>query len=242
MKYYLQLQIPMIDTNDDIGSIEIGQCILDANSDNMITFTGEINFDHVHCGINTTSANNLAGNDPVIYSNVRDGDTVGASGHSSSSRTSVAEFHVTCNNTTSSTLSSQKCSPVLPTTTQSSKPMSNEVGMPSIGTVQPKCSDELESTPVIIRGDHHMTNANTNSTSEVSEITNGTSVSSSQYTTKPDKAGSTDVLTQTDNAQVSNDSNSSHDFLSTSISVSSQSSQSASSTVELTLSDSLEKH
>ena len=87
-----------------------------------------------------------------------------------------------------------------------------------------------------------MTNANTNSTSEVSEITDGTSISSSQYTTKPDnKAGSTDVLTQTDNAQVSNDSNRSHDFLSTSISVSSQSIQSATSTVELTLSDSLDK-
>ena len=63
----------MTDTNDDIGSIEIGQCILDTNSDNMITFTGEINSDHVHCGINTTSANNLAGNDAVIYSNARGG-------------------------------------------------------------------------------------------------------------------------------------------------------------------------
>ena len=107
----------MTNTNDDIGSIEIGQCIhvLDTNSDNMITFTGEINTDHVHCGINTTSAKNLAGNGAVIYSNARGGDTIVASGHSSSSRTSVAEFHVTCDNTTSSTLSSQKCSPVLPT-------------------------------------------------------------------------------------------------------------------------------
>ena len=74
----------------------------------MITFTGEINSHHVYCGINTTSANNLAGNDAVIYSSARGGDTIGASGHSSSSRTSVAKFHVTCDNTTSSTLSSQK--------------------------------------------------------------------------------------------------------------------------------------
>ena len=57
--------------------------------------------------------------------------------------------------------------------------MSNKVGIPSSGTAQPNFSDELESTPVMIRGDHHMTNANINSTSEVSEITDGTSILSS---------------------------------------------------------------
>ena len=85
-----------------------------------------------------------------------------------------------------------------------------------------------------------MINASTNSTSRNSdEITNSTFISSNRYAPQPDnESNSTDVLTQRDNAQVLHDSNSSHDFYSTSVSVSHQS---ASSTAELALNDSLEK-
>ena len=85
-----------------------------------------------------------------------------------------------------------------------------------------------------------MIHASTNSTTRNSdEITNSTFISSNRYAPQPDnESNSTDVLTQRENAQVLHDSNSSHDFYSTSLSASNQS---TSSTEELALNDSLEK-
>ena len=98
----------------------------------------------MHCDTNT---NSLVANGTVIDSNDKRDDTICASSHPSSSRTSsVAELHVTCGNATSSTLLSQNISPKLPTgiTTQSHEPLSNVLAMSSGGTIQSDCSDELD--------------------------------------------------------------------------------------------------
>jgi len=168
-------------------------------------------------------------------------DIVCSSDHLFSSKTSAAKLLVSCDNTTSSTLSSQNCFPTLPTSiaTQSGEPLSNVVALHSSGTTQSDCSDELENTP--LRVDYYMThantiNANTNSTSELSEFTDNTFISSNQYASQPDnQASSTDVPTQTDSALVSHDNNSSHDSFSANIS---ELIQSPSSTVDLALGDS----
>ena len=85
-----------------------------------------------------------------------------------------------------------------------------------------------------------MIHASTNSTTRNSdEITNSTFISSNRYAPQPDnESNSTDILTQRENAQVLHDSNSCHDFYSTSLSALNQS---TSSTEELALNDSLEK-
>ena len=179
----------------------------------------------MYYGINTRNGADIYSGDDTVCRTL---------GHSFSSITSIVEPDVTCDNTTSSASSSQNCISTSPTTiaTQSIEPISSQLGLHNSGDTQSDCSDELEN--ISATADHFMIHASTNSTSRNSdEITNSTFISSNRYAPQPDNES--DVLTQRDNAQVLHDSNSSHDFYSTVLN------QSASSTAELALNDSLEK-